>query len=165
MNTVLYHFNFILVTRQMKTLTYSLASTKCMDDGWTVRPLSPIGTESGDHLEPFEIEINSSRAQVNHILFFCKLILTQTSTYSPFLIIIIMHPAYGKFYVFFSSAEKCLWRDSIKTGIDYWSSSQMAQAAVSILELPNHCIRGSKTRFYYIHQVSQISTPFKLSLE
>ena len=52
----------------MKTLTYSLASTKCMDDGWTVRPLSPIGTESSDHLEPFEIEINSSRAQVNYKL-------------------------------------------------------------------------------------------------
>ena len=52
------------VTRQMKTLTYSLASTKCMDDGWTVRALSPVGTETGEHLEPFEIEINSSRAQV-----------------------------------------------------------------------------------------------------
>ena len=54
----------------MKTLTYSLASTKCMDDGWTVRPLSPVRTESSDHLEPFEIEINSSRAQVNYTFYF-----------------------------------------------------------------------------------------------
>ena len=49
----------------MKTLTYSLASTKCMDDGWTMKPSSPFGTATGEHLEPFEIEINSSRAQVN----------------------------------------------------------------------------------------------------
>ena len=60
----------MIVTRQMKTLTYSLASTKCMDDGWTVRPLSPVRTESSDHLEPFEIEINSSRAQVNCTFYF-----------------------------------------------------------------------------------------------
>ena len=57
------------MTRQMKTLTYSLASAKCMDDGWTVRPPSAVGTETGEHLEPFEIEINSSRAQVKHISF------------------------------------------------------------------------------------------------
>ena len=50
----------------MKTLTYSLASTKCMDDGWTVKPLTPIETEGGEHLEPFEIEINSSRTQVEN---------------------------------------------------------------------------------------------------
>jgi hypothetical protein len=36
-----------------------------MDDGWTMKPSSPVGTETGEHLEPFEIEINSSRAQVN----------------------------------------------------------------------------------------------------
>lgn len=52
----------------MKTLTYSLASTKCMDDGWTVRPLSPVGTEGGEHLEPFDIEINSSGTQVRTYL-------------------------------------------------------------------------------------------------
>ena len=40
-----------------------------MDDGWTVRPPSAVGTETGEHLEPFEIEINSSRAQVKHISF------------------------------------------------------------------------------------------------
>ena len=70
----------------MKTLTYSLASTKCMDDGWTVRPLSPIGTESSDHLEPFEIEINSSRAQVNYKLIALIFYLKQSRiTFSDFL--------------------------------------------------------------------------------
>ena len=37
-----------------------------MDDGWTVKPLTPIETEGGEHLEPFEIEINSSRTQVEN---------------------------------------------------------------------------------------------------
>ena len=71
----------------MKTLTYSLASTKCMDDGWTVRPLSPVGTESSDHLEPFEIEINSSRAQVNYKLIAFRHFTSKQSriTFSDFL--------------------------------------------------------------------------------
>ena len=47
-----------LVTRQMKTITYSLASTKCMEEGWTVRPESPAATESEIYQDPFVIEVN-----------------------------------------------------------------------------------------------------------
>ena len=36
-----------------------------MDEGWTVRPRTPVGTESAEPLEPFDIEINSSRTQVD----------------------------------------------------------------------------------------------------
>ena len=46
------------VTRQMKTITYSLASTKCMDEGWTVKPLTPIPDDSSSILDPFVIEVN-----------------------------------------------------------------------------------------------------------
>ena len=50
----------------MKTLAYSLASTKCMDDGWTVKkPSSPADTENEEHFEPFEIKINASMTQVS----------------------------------------------------------------------------------------------------
>ena len=47
-----------LVTRQMKTITYSLASTKCMEEGWTVRPLSPSLTDDEQIHDPFVIEVN-----------------------------------------------------------------------------------------------------------
>ena len=47
-----------LVTRQMKTITYSLASTKCMEEGWTVRPESPSLMDTGQTQDPFVIEVN-----------------------------------------------------------------------------------------------------------
>lgn len=50
--------NFYALTRQMKTITYSLASTKCMDEGWTVRPASPTNVSEQDLQDPFVIEIN-----------------------------------------------------------------------------------------------------------
>ena len=42
----------------MKTITYSLASTKCMDEGWTVRPASPSNVSEQEFQDPFVIEIN-----------------------------------------------------------------------------------------------------------
>lgn len=56
------------VTRQMKTITYSLASTKCMDEGWTVKPLTPISTDSTGLVDPFVIEVNPIQ-QVNQMVF------------------------------------------------------------------------------------------------
>ncbi|KXJ29743.1 glutamate-rich protein 6 [Exaiptasia diaphana] len=55
--------NFYALTRQMKTITYSLASTKCMDEGWTVKPLTPIPDESSSILDPFVIEVNPIQQQ------------------------------------------------------------------------------------------------------
>ena len=49
---------FLLVTRQMKTITYSLASTKCMEEGWTVRPPSPSPSDNEQIQDPFVIEVN-----------------------------------------------------------------------------------------------------------
>lgn len=42
----------------MKTITYSLASTKCMDEGWTVRPLTPEVDDNANIMDPFVIEVN-----------------------------------------------------------------------------------------------------------
>lgn len=50
--------NFYALTRQMKTITYSLASTKCMEEGWTVRPESPSLMDTGQTQDPFVIEVN-----------------------------------------------------------------------------------------------------------
>ncbi|KAL9965788.1 hypothetical protein ACROYT_G029635 [Oculina patagonica] len=50
--------NFYALTRQMKTITYSLASTKCMEEGWTVRPPSPSSTDTEQIHDPFVIEVN-----------------------------------------------------------------------------------------------------------
>lgn len=50
--------NFYTLTRQMKTITYSLASTKCMEEGWTVRPPSPSLTDDEQIHDPFVIEVN-----------------------------------------------------------------------------------------------------------
>ena len=47
-----------IVTRQMKTITYSLASTKCMEEGWTVRPESPSLSDGEQIQDPFVIEVN-----------------------------------------------------------------------------------------------------------
>ena len=53
-----YFFTFSIVTRQMKTITYSLASTKCMEEGWTVRPESPSLSDGEQIQDPFVIEVN-----------------------------------------------------------------------------------------------------------
>ncbi|XP_068686269.1 uncharacterized protein [Montipora foliosa] len=50
--------NFYALTRQMKTITYSLASTKCMEEGWTVRPQSPSSIDMEDAQDKFIIEVN-----------------------------------------------------------------------------------------------------------
>ena len=42
----------------MKTITYSLASTKCMEEGWTVRPPSPSLADTEQTQDPFVIEVN-----------------------------------------------------------------------------------------------------------
>ena len=48
----------LTVTRQMKTIAYSLASTKCMEEGWTVRPPSPLQSDQENMQDPFLIEVN-----------------------------------------------------------------------------------------------------------
>ena len=53
-----FFFTFSIVTRQMKTITYSLASTKCMEEGWTVRPESPSLSDGEQIQDPFVIEVN-----------------------------------------------------------------------------------------------------------
>ncbi|XP_015766436.1 PREDICTED: uncharacterized protein LOC107345248 [Acropora digitifera] len=50
--------NFYALTRQMKTITYSLSSTKCMEEGWTVRPQSPSAKSMEDTQDKFVIEVN-----------------------------------------------------------------------------------------------------------
>ena len=50
--------HFYLVTRQMKTIAYSLASVKCMEEGWTVRPPSPLLSDTKEIPDPFVIEVN-----------------------------------------------------------------------------------------------------------
>lgn len=42
----------------MKTITYSLASTKCMEEGWTVRPQSPSAINMEHTQDKFVIEVN-----------------------------------------------------------------------------------------------------------
>ena len=42
----------------MKTIAYSLASTKCMEEGWTVRPPSPTQNDQEHMQDPFVIEVN-----------------------------------------------------------------------------------------------------------
>ncbi|XP_066266877.1 glutamate-rich protein 6-like isoform X1 [Branchiostoma lanceolatum] len=41
--------NFFAFARQMKTINYQLSSQKCMDEGWTIRPSSPM-----EELPPLE---------------------------------------------------------------------------------------------------------------
>ena len=33
---------FVTVARQMRTINYMLSSQRCMDEGWTIRPPSPV---------------------------------------------------------------------------------------------------------------------------
>ena len=42
----------------MKTIAYSLASVKCMEEGWTVRPPSPLLSDTKEIPDPFVIEVN-----------------------------------------------------------------------------------------------------------
>jgi hypothetical protein len=42
----------------MKTITYSLASTKCMEEGWTVKPIIPAPVDAGQTIDQFVIEVN-----------------------------------------------------------------------------------------------------------
>lgn len=57
-NSIVIIFFFFSVTRQMKTITYSLASTKCMEEGWTVRPQSPSAINMEHTQDKFVIEVN-----------------------------------------------------------------------------------------------------------
>lgn len=45
--------NFYQFARQMKTINYQLSSQKCLEEGWTVRPPSPV-EDMGDDIEVFE---------------------------------------------------------------------------------------------------------------
>ena len=64
MYTILF-INFTsTVARQMRTIQYSLASTRCMDEGWTVQPeVKEETTPNRDH-EIFQVEVNSTLIQV-----------------------------------------------------------------------------------------------------
>ena len=54
----------------MRTIQYSLASTKCMDEGWTVQPeVKEESTPNRDH-EIFQVEVNSTLIQVFFLFFF-----------------------------------------------------------------------------------------------
>ena len=39
-----------LAARQMKTVSYQLSSMKCLDDGWTLRPPSPLLSNLGNNV-------------------------------------------------------------------------------------------------------------------
>ena len=45
---------YILVARQMKTINYCLSSQKCLEEGWTIRPPSPLmeGEQEAEVFEP-----------------------------------------------------------------------------------------------------------------
>ena len=42
--------HFCLAARQMKTVSYQLSSMKCLDDGWTLRPPSPLLSNLGNNV-------------------------------------------------------------------------------------------------------------------
>ena len=62
------HFYRLSVARQMKTIQYSLASAKCMAEGWTVKPKIPIEQSSNCDEEIFHVEVNSTLLQVRMYL-------------------------------------------------------------------------------------------------
>ena len=43
----------IAVARQMKTINYCLSSQKCLEEGWTIRPPSPLA-DTDQESEVFE---------------------------------------------------------------------------------------------------------------
>ncbi|KAL4220552.1 FAM194 protein [Mactra antiquata] len=50
----------MLIARQMKTINYQLSSQKCLEEGWTLRPPSPLLDEDGDDVfipEPLNPEL------------------------------------------------------------------------------------------------------------
>ena len=54
-----------LVARQMKTIQYSLASVKYMEEGWTVKPKTPVPEEPSTNEEMFHIDFNVNLVQVS----------------------------------------------------------------------------------------------------
>lgn len=54
-----------LVARQMKTIQYSLASVKYMEEGWTVKPKTPVPEEPSTNEEMFHIDFNINLVQVS----------------------------------------------------------------------------------------------------
>ena len=54
-----------LVARQMKTIQYSLASVKYMEEGWTVKPKTPVQEEPSTNEEMFHIDFNINLVQVS----------------------------------------------------------------------------------------------------
>ncbi|XP_065926257.1 glutamate-rich protein 6 isoform X10 [Magallana gigas] len=49
-----------LVAQKMKTINYQLSSQKCLEEGWTVRPPSPLTADEGDDAfipEPLNIDL------------------------------------------------------------------------------------------------------------
>lgn len=53
------------VARQMKTIQYSLASVKYMEEGWTVKPKTPVQEEPSTNEEMFHIDFNINLVQVS----------------------------------------------------------------------------------------------------
>ncbi|XP_066924132.1 glutamate-rich protein 6-like [Clytia hemisphaerica] len=60
--------NIFSFARQMKTIQYSLASTKCMAEGWTVNPKPPVEQSSNRDEEIFQVEVNSTLLQRSEVL-------------------------------------------------------------------------------------------------
>ena len=58
-------FLYFSVARQMKTIQYSLASPKCMEEGWTLKPRSPVPEAPPAEKELFIVEVNSTALQVS----------------------------------------------------------------------------------------------------
>jgi hypothetical protein len=54
----------VAVARQMKTVNYMLSSQKCLEEGWTIRPPTPINAED-EEPEVFEPEPVDPMARVS----------------------------------------------------------------------------------------------------
>ena len=48
----------------MKTIQYSLASVKYMEEGWTIKPPSPVEEEPEPTEDLFQIDFNTTILQV-----------------------------------------------------------------------------------------------------
>eukprot|EP00794_Sanderia_malayensis_P011401 gene11401-12588_t len=55
--------NFFSFNRQVKTVQYALSSIKCMEEGWTIRPQTPIDKPVAKEIDLFSIEVNSTLLQ------------------------------------------------------------------------------------------------------
>jgi len=60
--------NLFSFARQMKTLSYSLASNKCMTEGWTIKPTTPKPPSPLQEINQFEIEVNTTLLQTAGVL-------------------------------------------------------------------------------------------------